>query len=123
MKRKQISWGSIFTGGLLGIIAGLYLTELMPLFQYSNIIYYVIPILLLSYLGYKKPIFTEYFAYAVAVYILFQFAWDYIVGDRGSIRMRFFISAIISLTLNILTGKIKFIGAKKTAKRAIGLGK
>ncbi len=78
-KRKKISWGSIVTGIGVGTITGWYLNDL-PIFSNLNIpiyIYYVIPILFMIYLGYRKPVTTEYIGYATSGFVGFQFLWDY----------------------------------------------
>ena len=72
-------------------------------------------------MGYKKPTFTEYVGFATAGWILFQYIWDYKVLDRGPIRFDMFIIAVVLLSLNLFTGKVKWKGAIKTFKNAIGL--
>ena len=121
-KKKKILIGSLITGIGLGSLVGLYLRLLLP--SSFSFFYYIITtfiILFFLWTAYRRPTFVELLAYAISVYVLFQYAWDYAVGDRGSSRWLLFINAIVLLILNILTGRVKFVGAKATARRAIGL--
>jgi len=121
--RKKITnkYGSVLTGIILGYLVGFIFTMIAPEFLHSNILYFGLPMSFFAYLSINKPKFTEYLAYAIALLIFINFGWDYIVGDRNDIRMSLFIGSIISLIVNILTGKVKVIGAKRTLKRTIGL--
>ena len=122
MRKKTITkYGSVLTGIILGYLVGFILTMILPEFLHSNILYFGLPMSFFAYLSIKKPKFTEYLAYAIALLIFINFGWDFVVGDRNNIRMSLFISSMISLIVNIFTGQIKLIGAKKTLKRAIGL--
>lgn len=121
-RNKRISFWSIVVGLGVGYFIGWYLDGLLPInFEYLTLLYYVIPMLFFGYLGYMKPTFTEYVGFATAGWILFQYIWDYKVLDRGPIRLELFIIALVLLSLNLFTGKVKWKGAIKTFKNAIGL--
>ncbi len=119
--KKQINkYGSILTGIGLGILIGWYVSGFFA-FKSSLIILSSISVLFFGFLAYHKPIFSEYLAYAISLFFILQFSWDYRVGDISNIRTTFFTISLILLILNITTGRVKLIGAKKTVKRAIGL--
>jgi len=121
MNFKKISWGSVITGLLLGNVTGWLLNTTLPEFYLSNLIYFGIPIIFFTSLAFKKPISTEYLSYGLCALIVFNFVWDYAVGDRNYERWYLFISAIIAILINAFTGKVRISGAKKTFKRSIGL--
>jgi len=122
MRKKTASkYGSMITGIILGYLVGFILTMILPEFLHSNILFFGLPMSFFAYLSLKKPRFIEYLAYAVAILIFVNFGWDYVVGDRNNIRMSLFIGSMISLIVNIFTGQVKLVGAKKTLKKALGL--
>lgn len=118
--RKKPNYGSILTGVGLGVLIGWYISGFFA-FQSSLMILLGISMVLFGYFAYKKPVFLEYLAYAMSVFFILQFAWDYRVGDISEIRTNFFIMSLVLLFINMATGKVKLIGAKKTFRRAIGL--
>lgn len=120
-KKGAGRYSSLLTGVILGYIVGFFTNGIIPDFAYSKYLYFGAPILFFSYLSIKKPRFTEYTAYAITIFVILQFLWDFLVGDRNAIRMSLFYGAILSLIINVLTGHVRLIGAKKTFRRAIGL--
>lgn len=118
-RRKKISYWSIISGLGLGFLIGGFLDGTIA--NIPQFVFFLIPMVFMGYLGYSKPVFVEYLSYAVAFVIIVNYAWDWRVGDRNSIRNYLFFTAIILTLINISTGRVKLIGAKKTAKRAIGL--
>lgn len=121
-KKRRISFWSIVVGIMVGYFIGWYLDGVLPiLFKNITIFYYAIPMISFAYMGWKKPITTEFTGFAVSIWVLFQYVWDYKVLDRGSIRFSMFVIAIILFSLNLFTGKVKWKGAIKTFKNAVGL--
>lgn len=134
--KRKIKVGSLITGFLLGALIGWYVFQLfdlanLPVFDiviWSTTFYtlslssIVFGLAFLAF-AWRKPVFVEYIAYAVSIYVIFQFAWDGVVENTvGHERMYMFIHALVSLTLNIFSGHVKLIGATKTARNAVGLG-
>ena len=122
---KQISIGSLVTGLGLGIIIGIYINLLLPTSYYlfPNMNYVIIGLLalLFVYFDYSKPIFIEYLSYVVSMFIILNFLWDIGVGSESKSGVMLVSLAVLLLIQNMLTGFIKILGAKTTARRAIGL--
>jgi len=74
-------------------------------------------------LGIRSPTFTEFFAYVVSIFIMLQSLWDLAVFDWNMQRTILISLAVTTFIVNVISGKVRFIGARRTAKRAIGLGR
>lgn len=127
--KRKFKIGSLITGFGLGSLIGWYISGFisgdMPIFESHFLVVSVLSFLmgsLFAYFAYKRPVFIEYLAYATSIYILFQYAWDFRVGDRGPERLYMAIHGVILLLINIVSGRVKLIGATSTAKNAVGLG-
>lgn len=127
-EKEKVKLGSLTVGFALGSLIGWYLSGIIPF----DIIYLSTPLrqisafgiffgLIFLYLGYKKPVFTEYLAYAISIYIILQYAWDYKIGNVNAQATYMMIYGLLMLVTNSISGRVKFIGAEKTAKKAIGL--
>lgn len=104
----------------LGVLVGIWVNYIYS-FQYSLYIYIGAGVLLFGYLGFTKQRTTEIMAYAASAYIILQVAWDFPVGDRGDIRLRLLISALVLLISNSFTGHYGWKTPQKIFKKALGV--
>ena len=132
MKKTFTTLGSVIVGflsfALLGWSIGNlveFLTKDIVSFPATYITYgFIIVFSLIGiFSGIKKPIFTELFAYGISIMLIIQFLWDFGVLDVSSRRWTIFSISILTLIINIFSGKVKLWGAKKTALNIVGVGK
>ena len=111
---------SVVIGLMLGSLFGLYLREFLPAGILFATVAYAVPMLFWGFLGYKRPITTEGFAFAIPFVILMNNLHDLATDDRTMLRflITFFCIAIIGV--NIFTGKLRIGSFKKIAQKSIG---
>lgn len=125
--KRNFKWGSVVTGIGLGLLLGYWLNLILEpnIIPYQILVLSGVGVLFFGSLGYntKTQKFTEIVGYAVSIYILLQYGWDYAVGDQGPIRYGLFIRAIILLGLNSLTGHYGLSKPIKIFWSALGISK
>jgi len=127
-RQNRYKFGTMTTAVLLGVMLGMFvggiLANVTDIENGTTIFYSIlIPIFtsISVYAGVKSPIKTELVAYAVAVLLIFQWSWDLRVQDWNAIRTEIMITSILSVILNMFTGRVRLSGAKKTFKGQLGL--
>jgi len=124
MKRK-FNIGTTITAVSLAVIlsifiSGLFRNDLINTFRYISM-----PILIVVFTLWstKMPKALELTAYGIAIFLLFQGIWDWYAMDWNNLRTEIVVPCIISLIINSVSGKVRLIGAKKTLKNQLGLGR
>ncbi len=120
-KNNNISIGSLITSTIFGALLGWYVGGIIPYLEGMRFIWVAIGISLLVAMGYKYPILVESFAYGFSILVLFQAFWDWGARDWTEWRTIMTLGAIGLLILNITTGKLKLIGAKRVFKNQLGV--
>jgi len=120
-KASKFNIFSVLTSMGLGYALAWFATGYIPGTDFLKYAIYIGFIAGFAYFGYKKPTKAEWIAFAMSTYVIFQYTWDYRVGDAGMVREQIFLTAIVLLVFNFFTGTVGPFGFQKTAKRAIGL--
>jgi len=118
--------GTALTAVTLGVLLGMFVSGLFQDEELVTILRYIlIPVFSIFFImiSIKKPVTIELVAYGVAILLLFQAGWDFYVKDWNVIRTEIVIPAIISIIINVVSGRVKMVGAKKITTRQLGLGR
>jgi len=126
MAKKKYMIGTALTAVTLGVLLGMFVSGLFQDEELVTILRYIlIPVFSIFFImiSIKKPVTIELVAYGVAILLLFQAGWDFYVKDWNVIRTEIVIPAIISIIINVVSGRVKMVGAKKITTRQLGLGR
>jgi len=125
---RKISYSSIIIGiltfGLLGagVYSGLLRLDLIHEIQSLKYSFIVIGAIFGAYFGFKKPVGTEAWSFAITGLIIFQAGWDIMrdITNSSDPRIITFLIAGGIFLLNTLTGKFRIKTAKKTIRSFLG---
>lgn len=124
-RKNKILIGTIITAISLGTLLGIFTGGIFQFAGISSLKYILIPsfAVIIALISLKKPVAMELAAYAIAIILLSQAVWDFYAQDWNSLRTEIVIPAIISIVINLVSGRVKVLGAKKTLWGQLGLGK